>query len=272
MIYCRTLEKEFISKEAIFKALKENEKKIILIKCSNEYKSSDKGQYAYPNLTKLNNSEIKGVAFVKDDYIYPVINTTRYMDSHDDVHFDGIWTKSINEQTGKIFYVSNHIVSIDNVIAWPENVNMKTALVDWALVGKNYAGQTEALIFEIARKDVKKDNVLKAIDEKRPLTGSVRMRYVKMRMAINSEDPSYKENKAYFDEKINLIVNKEIAIELGYFFGVEEAKIIKEGSLELNPSNDATKIIYNIEPPVMALNKPEPSKKTLNFKFMLNNL
>lgn len=271
MIYCRELDKEYSDKESIFKALKENEKKICLIKSSREYKSIDKGQYAYSNLLLKNDSEIKSIPFIKEGFVYPVINTTRYMDSHSDVHFDGIWKKSVSEQNGKIFYVSNHLISIDNVIAWPENVKLMTMLVDWSLVGKNYAGQTEALIFEIAEKNIKKQNVIDAINERRSLTGSVRMGYVKIRMAINSDNPDYKENKVYFDEKINLIVNNELAYDLGYFFGVEEAKIIKEGSLELNPSNDATNIIYNTEPP-MALNKPEPLKKALDFNYLINNI
>jgi uncharacterized Zn ribbon protein len=166
------------------------------------------------------------------------------MDDQDDVHFDGIWKKSLSEQSGKIFYLSGHSKKIDDVIAWPEDVRAFTQMIDWTSVGKNYAGQTEALIFEIPEDKLKKGSAVDAIRERRKVQGSVSMIYVKINMGIDSTDKDYSVNKAYFDSKINLIANKDAVKEQGYFFGVEEAKINKEGSLVLQGSNDATEIIY----------------------------
>ena len=82
------------------------------------------------------------------------------------------------------------------------------------------------------------------------------MRYIHIKLAINSNDEDYIENKSYFDARVNEIANKEVAIERGYFWGVEELGIFKEGSLVVaGGSNDATAIIYE--------NKQEPLDNTL---------
>jgi hypothetical protein len=191
---------------------------------------------------------------MKEDYIYPVINTTRYLDMHDDAHFDGIWNKSVKEQNGKIFYVTDHETKIDSIIAWPEDVNVMVKSVPWSFVGKDYQGNTEALIYEIP-----KDKLVH--EDKRPVQNSVRMQYVTIKLAMNStakEDITYKE---YYDKRINEIANKDVAEAQGYFFGIEEAKIVTEGSMVIRGSNDATPIrqkdtvavddtTEKIEPPV----------------------
>jgi hypothetical protein len=47
MIHCPELNKDFESKELLFKALRENESKLIDVKKGNIYKSSDKGLSNY---------------------------------------------------------------------------------------------------------------------------------------------------------------------------------------------------------------------------------
>jgi hypothetical protein len=244
MIYCKQLNREFETKELLFKALKANEEKIISLKKTKIYESANKGQISFIGAYLKQDIATKAGLVVKDGFVYPVINTTNYMDSHDDVHFPGIWKKTLLEQQGKIFYLSSHMRDIDNVIAWPENVKAFTSLIDWQFVGKNFPGKTEALIFEIAQKDIIKQSALDAIQERRKVQGSVSMKYVTIKLAVDSVSKEYKVNKEYFDKRINDIANKEKVIEQGYFFGVEEAKIANEGSLVLQGSNDATEIIY----------------------------
>jgi len=67
-------------------------------------------------------------------------------------------------------------------------------MIPWILVGKNYDGETQALIFEIKKEDLDNDIAIKAIDKKRPLQNSVKMRYYKIFLAVNSNEPEYKEN------------------------------------------------------------------------------
>jgi hypothetical protein len=276
MIHCKALDKSFKTKDELFKELKANEGKIISLKRAKEYKSAEKGQLSISGAYLKSDVASKAGLQTKEGFVYPVINTTRYMDGHDDVHFDGLWKKSLQEQQGKIFYVSGHSMKIDDVIAWPEDVKAFTTMLDWSFVGKEYAGQTEALIYEIDEAKIKKGSALEAIKERRKVQGSVSMFYVKITMALDSTDKEYKANKEYFDSKINLIANKDKAIEQGYFFGVEEAKIAKEGSMVLLGSNDATEIIYHDE-------KDEPSNDThkiiepakplgIDYSYLIKNL
>lgn len=264
MIHCNALNKEFITKEELFKELKANEDKIIALKKAQKYESVRKGQIsngcAFFKPEEANKSDLQ----IKSGYVYPVINTTRYMDNHDDVHFDGLWKKTLKEQEGRIFYVAGHSLKIDDVIAWPEDVRAFTAMIDWSMVGKEYEGQTEALIYEIEESKIQKQSALDAIKQRRKVQGSVSMIYVKVIMGIDSNEKDYAINKSYFDSHIDLIVNKDQVKDQGYFFGVEEARIYKEGSLVLAGSNDATEIIY----PEKELTKCE----NCNFEFKYDSI
>lgn len=237
-------DKVFSTKEELFTALRENCAKIIAVKRANIYKSIDKGDADCGFLTKTNTST-KGSFEMKDEHIYPIINTTKYMDSHSDVHFDGIWNKSAKEQQGKIFYVADHQTKIDSIIAWPEDVNIMVKSVPWGFVGKDFEGETEALIYEIPKAKLVNATAKAIIEEKRPVQNSVRMMYVKINLGINSTAKEDVEYKKYFDSKIDSISNKIVVLEQGYFWGVEEAKIITEGSMVLRGSNDATPIKEN---------------------------
>jgi hypothetical protein len=281
MIYCKELDQDFETKEAMFKALKFNEGNIINLKKAAISKSCEKGQFS-PSLTAVKlNDATKAEFNLKQGYVYPVINTTKYMDSHSDVHFDGIWNKSIKEQKGSIFYVADHSLKVGDVIAWPEDVKAFVKNIPWSMVGKDFEGETQALIYEIPTSKIVNDAAAKAINEGKAVQNSVRMQYVKITFAVDSQDKDYAVNKAYFDAKIDSIANKEEVMEQGYFWGVEEAKIHKEGSMVLFGSNDATPILQsNTEPPAKGTQEAkevEPSNSDTqkdfineinNFKFL----
>ena len=113
-------------------------KKILSLKKARVLKSAEKGQISLVNAYLKPEFADKSGIQLDDGFVYPVINTTKYMDSHDDVHFDGLWKKTLKEQQGKIFYLSNHSMKIDDVVAWPEDVEAFTTMIDWSLVGKDY--------------------------------------------------------------------------------------------------------------------------------------
>ena len=89
---------------------------------------------------------------------------------------------------------------------------------------------------------------------------SVGMRYIKMDLAINSENEADKEEKIIWDKYINTIANKADAEAQGYFWAVHEAKAI-EGSAVVKGSNPATPTI-NVEAAKSTLQIPEPSNDT----------
>lgn len=222
--------------------MKDNEQKIISLKKATVYKSSEKGQYASGS---INASELKmDFEWMKKGYFYPIVNTTNYYDSHGDVHFPSIWNKTIKEQAGRIHYVLDHELKVGSVIAWPDNVGLMLKSIEWSSVGKDYTGTTEALILEIAESDIVNQDAKSVYDSKRNVQGSVRMGYVTIKLGMNSDAKEYAENKAYYNSRINEIANRQDVEDAGYFFGVEEAKLIKESSMVLFGSNDATSIIY----------------------------
>lgn len=239
----------FSDKEDLFKTLKKYEKDIIGFKKARVYKSIDKGQgIPFLDLAHKTDAE-KAVGFaVKKDFIYPIISTTGFMDSHDDVHFDGCFDKTYKEQQGNVFFVDCHGTTVTSILSKKKDVTMLVDNVNWSTVGKSYIGNTQGLIFEIAREKVRKD-ALDLIDEETGLQCSISMQYVKMFFACDSVNKDLSINKDLYDRNIDKIANKDQAKEQGYFFGVEELKIVNEGSLcpITGGSNSATGVYQNNE-------------------------
>lgn len=245
MIKCLELgNKEFASKEEMFLALKENATAIIALKKSQVYKACEKGQ-AVNIFGKSTNDAFKASFMTSEKNIYPIISTTNYRDSHKDVHFNGCFKQTCTDQQGRVMYALDHKLEWDSVISWPKDTGMFISGLDWGMVGKNYAGQTEGLVFDISKQAIKRRDVLQAIEEKASdFENSIRMVYHKIVLGANSNEKSMASEKAYYDSKIALIANKEDVEEDGYFWGVEDLGIYREGSLVVaGGSNDATRII-----------------------------
>jgi hypothetical protein len=246
---CKELNnKEFSSKEEMFRALKNEAENIISLKKA-EIKCAD--PIAMRPLMK---SEATKAMELDEGFIYPVINTTKYLDFHNDVHLDGIWNKSAKEQKGKVYYVADHELKLQSVIAFPKDVEIKLMDVEWKDLGFNYTGKTQALIYKIAKDKLRMKAAIDVVEEKIPMQNSIRMQYVKIDLAVDSTEDEFKEEKKLFDQVVEQIVNKDVAQERGYFWAVSEAKISQEGSMVLFGSNDAT--------PLMQSKDNEPSKDT----------
>ncbi|CAB4136405.1 hypothetical protein UFOVP584_58 [uncultured Caudovirales phage] len=239
MIHCKELKKDFSTKEEMFKELVKNENRIADLKKAT-IKNTDS-----INIFGIKDTEsIKALSFVKDGYVYPIINTTNYFDSHGDVHFPNLWNKSLKDKSKKIFYVLEHELELDSVIAFPNDVNAFVKNVNWSDLGQSYNGQTQALIFEIAKDKIRIEKVAELFQEQVNFENSIRMRYINVNLAINSTSSDYEKQYALWKSRIDLVANKDIAIEAGYMWCIDEASIEKEGSLVLFGSNDATPVIY----------------------------
>lgn len=250
VIKCAVLNKEFDNRESMFAELKANKDTILALKKSVIKNSETIAVKPDLVIKHLENNATKGKTEFKGEagYIYPVINTTNLMDSHKDVHFDGLWDKSKSEQTGKTYYIINHQLEIGKIIAYPKDVEILTENFTFKDLGSKLEGSTQALIYKVKIQDYANKDAVYAIENKIPVENSIRMQYVKVQMGINSEDEAYKEEKAYYDKHIGKIANKEEVAQDGYFFGVHEAKIYKEGSMVLEGSNSVTPILYASEP------------------------
>lgn len=237
--------KQFESKEDLFKELRENADKIIACKKANIYESHTKN--AVPTSFVPASVIDKGITVktgpqLKEGFVYPIMNTTNYFDSHEDVHFDGTFVRSAKDQNGKLFYVTDHIVSVDTIIAWPQDVKVMVKDIPWSWVNKNYDGTTQAVMYEIEKKKIRHNKALEIINDNLPIQNSVRMQYIVIKLGMNSDNPLDKEAKAYYDLRISQIVNRDEVDKIGYFFGVEEAALRTEGSMVPLGSNDATSV------------------------------
>lgn len=236
---------QFGDKNELFSYLKQNKNLLISRKKSTikygdgivgEVRNVDKTEFESKDIAVTNDQLEEGTLVAK-----VVINTTNFMDSHDDVHFPNIWKKSLSE-TKYLLHLESHEMEFDAIIADGEDVKSYTKSLSWSSLGYNYVGNTQALIFE--SKVSSKRNLFMY---NQYLNGyvknhSVGMRYVKIEMAINSEEKYYAEEKAIWDKYYPQIANKELADEKGYFFAVTEAKVI-EGSAVVRGSNVATPTI-----------------------------
>lgn len=239
MIHCKELKKDFSTKEELFKELVKNEKRIVELKKATIVHTQPVSLFGIKD-----HESVKALSFVKDGFVYPIINTTNYFDSHADVHFPNLWNKSLKDKNKKIFYVLEHELEVDSVIAFPNDVNAFVKTVSWNDLGRDYSGNTQALIFEIPKNKIQIEKIAKLFDEQISFENSVRMRYINVSLAIDSTSSDYEQQKALWDARINQVANKDIAKEHGYMWCIDEASIEKEGSLVLFGSNDATPVIY----------------------------
>ena len=228
---------EFTTQKELFTALKSNKEKLIGLKKAKIFNSDSLKNVSVKSLTTLKGFDLD------DEYSYHVINTTKYLDSHGDVHTDNIWNKSIQEQQGKVYFVADHDLSIKSVIAFPSDVEMYMQTIKWSDLGVDAIGDTNALMFKVKKSDVQLESALKIIQNKIEIEHSVRMQYVKIDLAVNDTSDEFKEEKGVWDSTIDQIANKTKANEDGFFWRVSEAKISQEGSMVLRGSNDATPML-----------------------------
>ena len=248
--------KEFLNREELFKTLKENKKELISIKKSTT-KNADAVSFSYLDTSvKIDTSKENIQSQIQNPdtlTVKVIINTTNFLDSHNDLHINGIWTKSIKDN--KYFlHLQEHEREFDKVIT--DSANGYVQNITWKKLGLPYEGSTEALIFESIIDKKRNEFMLNQYANGWVKNHSVGMRYVNIELAMNSEAEWHKEEKALWDEYYKIIANKDTADERGFFWVVKEAKII-EGSAVVMGSNSATPTLETKE-------EIKPSSDTLN--------
>ena len=242
--------KEFQSKEELFKALIENKKELVSIKKSST-KNADAVSFGYLNTSieiDTNKEDVQSQMQNPEALnVKVVINTTNFLDSHGDVHVNGIWNKSVKDNVS-FLHLQEHEREFDKVIT--DSAKGYVQSMTWKKLGLPYDGKTEALIFESTIDKKRNEFMLNQYANGWVKNHSVGMRYVQLELAINTEAEYDKEYKALWDEFYPIIANKENADERGYFWVVKEAKII-EGSAVVMGSNSATPTLENKEEAVL---------------------
>lgn len=254
---------EFESKEELFKALKENKKELISLKKSIEKKADSFNYISIGSEVKTISKEDNQIITSSDKLQAKVIiNTTNFLDSHNDLHINGIWNKSVSDNKAGFLHLQEHEREFDKVIS--DNAIGSVQNYTWKSLGYPYKGSTEALVFDSTIEKKRNEFMYNQYANGWVKNHSVGMRYVKIDLAINSESEFDKDEKELWDKYYPIVANKEVADERGYMWIVSEAKII-EGSAVVMGSNSATPTLsveQKEEPTEVTPNKEEPSNDT----------
>jgi hypothetical protein len=176
-----------------------------------------------------------------DEAVYRTIiaNTYNYMDSHDDVHLNNVFKKSL-EETKKLFLLHDHKFEVTAQIG-----NIKRAYEQegrFIYYGYNSPLDTQALLLDVEIERSKNELVFNEYANHEINQHSVGMYYVKIDLAIDNQDD--KEAYALYRKYLPQIGNADEVEKQGYFFAVQEAKL-KETSAVLLGSNPLTGIFDN---------------------------
>lgn len=188
-----------------------------------------------------------------------IINTTNVIDSHMDLHLQGIWNKTVKDNPYNPV-LKQHENKFESVIAnkaknLNQNMNFKDIGVDI-----DFAMQANCNIFLVDKN--KQPLMFDKYSSGEVEQHSVGMMYVDMDIAYYDE--SSQKEMDFFNEMLALCINPEIAEEAGYVWIVREAKK-REGSAVVFGSNPITPTLYvkNYQPQI-STGKAEPQISTRN--------
>lgn len=260
--FCKELNKNFETKDEMFKELIANMDTIIDFKKSAIQKSCEKGAgitCKVLNGLKLDDAE-KAALSMDDDHYYIATNSTWILDSHEDLHVDNLWNKTVDEQQGKNYLVADHELTIDNTIVRKEHVEMLIVRLSFAALKMPYEGYTQVLVYKVRKDKVIHQKAKDWLDSGDSIEASVRMKYLKLLFAMDSNDPEYAPNKATYDKYYPKIANKADFEYIPYYYAILEAANVREASLVIAGSNPATGQIVNTKENI----EPEESTQTEN--------
>jgi hypothetical protein len=254
---------EFNTQKELFEFIHKNQQTIIASKKANLQKSD--AFNSFPTIVK----DVKEIATKEDQPISEnlpdsvnvlvVINTTNFLDSHNDLHLPGIWTKSVQENR-LIMHLQEHEMSFENIISDGIDLKVYVKTMSWKELGYNYNGFTEALLFD---SKIRKDRNAFMMDQYKKgfvRNHSIGMQYVKMICCINDEKygAEFEAWNKYYPE----IVNKEVADARGYFWAIKEAKVIEGSAVPLGSNSATPTLNVKSEPDSSAQTIIEPSIDT----------
>lgn len=177
-----------------------------------------------------------------------IINTTNIMDSHSDVHIPGLWKKSLSENKN-IKFLQEHDMAFDKVIADRADLKAMTKVYSWKELGfPEFKGTTEALQFDTTIRRKRNPFMFDQYANGYVDNHSVGMQYVALVLCINDDDSYYGAEFEAWQKYIEMVVNRSVAEEQGYFWAVKEAKVI-EGSAVVLGSNYATPTLSDKDAP-----------------------
>lgn len=173
-----------------------------------------------------------------------IINTTNVIDSHMDLHLQGIWNKTVKDNPYS-YHLKQHERMFESVISSKaKNVNERMKFSD---IGVNSDMEMDANINQFLINKADHPLMFKKYADGEVTQHSVGMMYVNYDIAWYDEDSEKEMN--FFNEMKALAINPEVAEEAGYLWVHREAKK-REGSAVVFGSNPFTPTLYvkNYEP------------------------
>jgi hypothetical protein len=270
MIKCKALNKSFKTKKEMLSEIVKN-KDILIAQKKATIKHTDGIDLFYVNGKLINKADISQIDINNTNAINvkAVINTTNIMDSHDDVHIPGLWTKTLQENRN-IMHLQEHIMAFDKIISSGDDLEAYTTFYNWRDLGLEANGETQALEFNSNVKKNRNKFMFEQYVNNYVTNHSVGMRYIKLFLAVNDSD--FKEEFETWSRYINSVINREMAEEKGYFYAVTEAKLIEGSAVvigsnhitptrSVTPKNEDVVLLNDI---LQSLNKPlrEPEEST----------
>lgn len=234
---------KYTDKSELFAYLKKHERDIFSLKKSEMKKCDAFGVTVFEqNISKsvIVAKAHKAAADTADVIRKTIVgNTYNWLDSHDDMHVEGIFTKSIQESKAYAMHLHDHLNMVAAKVGVP--VDVYEERTNWVDLGVGRTGDTVCLCMD---SDVVKDmnpSIFYQYKNNQIDQHSVGMIYVTLFLCIDSNDPQYKAEKANWQKYFPKLGNPEKASEQGYFFAVTEAKLIEisavtKGSNELTPT------------------------------------
>lgn len=190
------------------------------------------------SISKTENTTIKGVFKDNEGSLERTIvgNTYLWMDSHNDVHAKGCFTKSVKENKS-IFHLHDHEFKLTSKVGEPKKTYEEE--IAWKDLGVNKSGMTQALFMDTEIFKDYNSQIFNEYKAGRINQHSVGMQYVKIDLAVNDE--SFEKEFKVWQDNIDTLGNPEKATEKGFFWLVKEAKLIEIsavllGSNELTPT------------------------------------
>ena len=198
-----------------------------------------------------------------------IANTYLYMDSHDDVHLENVFTNSIEQRKNRPQpHLYDHNFSVLSKVG--KALGYSERQISWRELGIGKTGMTTALFLETEIKKSYNEKVYDAYLDGSIDQHSVGMRYIKIALAVNDEE-NYPNEYKVWQEVISKIGNRAQVEKQGYFFAVYEAALL-ETSAVLEGSNGLTPTLGNkSEPDNIPIVKADEPRKALNASVILGN-
>lgn len=204
-----------------------------------------------------------------------IINATRILDSHKDLHVNGIWKNSLSQKRF-VYLCQEHDLSFKGIIS--DEVKPYTQIISFKDLGYDYEGDAECLVFDAVIEKERNPFMYEQYKKGYVKNHSVRMQYVKEYFCMDSDDPEHFQYKENYDKYSQLVANKEALDENKWFYAVIEAKVKDEGSAVVKGSCFATptlevnqiKNILQTEMPFVETPEPPVSIQKTTKKVFIN--